>query len=79
MQRAHTLAQSGRHLVTTIVGLGVFFHLLEVLGWDLRPLLVGASVLGAALAFGAQTMVRMSSPECSSWWTTSTRSATRSR
>ncbi len=58
VQRAHTLAQSGRHLVTSIVGLGVFFHLLEVLGWDLRPLLVGASVLGAALAFGAQTMVR---------------------
>ena len=58
VQRARTLAQSARHLVTTIVSVGAFFHALEVLGWDLRPLLVGASVLGAALAFGAQTMVR---------------------
>lgn len=58
VQRARTLAQSSRHLVTTIVSVGAFFHMLEVLGWDLRPLLVGASVLGAALAFGAQTLVR---------------------
>ncbi len=58
VQRSHTLAQSARHLVTTLVGVGAFFHVLEVLGWDLRPLLVGASVLGAALAFGAQTLVR---------------------
>jgi len=58
VQRARTLAQSARHLVTTIVGVGAFFHVLEVLGWDLRPLLVGAGILGAALAFGAQTMVR---------------------
>lgn len=58
VQRSRTLAQSARHLVTTLVGVGAFFHVLEVLGWDLRPLLVGASVLGAALAFGAQTLVR---------------------
>lgn len=58
VQRARTLAQSGRHLVTTIVVVGAFFHVLEVLGWDLRPLLVGAGIIGAALAFGAQTMVR---------------------
>lgn len=58
VQRARTLGQSGRHLVTTLVSVGAFFHVLEVLGWDPRPLLVGASVLGAALAFGAQTMVR---------------------
>ena len=58
VQRARTLGQSARHLVTTIVCVAAFFHFLEVLGWDLRPLLVGAGILGAALAFGAQTMVR---------------------
>lgn len=58
VQRARTLGQSARHLVTTIVSVGAFFHVLELLGWDLRPLLVGAGILGAALAFGAQTMVR---------------------
>lgn len=58
VQRARTLGQSTRHLVTTIVSVGAFFHILEVMGWDLRPLLVGAGILGAALAFGAQTMVR---------------------
>lgn len=56
--RARTLRQSGRNVVTTIVAVGAFFHVLEVFGWDLRPLLVGASVLGAALSFGAQTLVR---------------------
>jgi small conductance mechanosensitive channel len=29
-----------------------------VLGWDVKPLLVGASILGAALGFGAQSLVR---------------------
>jgi moderate conductance mechanosensitive channel len=58
VQRAHTLGQSARHLVTTLVVLGAFFYGLEVLGLDLRPLLVGAGILGAGLAFGAQTLVR---------------------
>lgn len=58
VQRARTLAHSARHLVTTLVGVGAFFHVLGVLGWDLRPLLLGAGILGAALAFGAQTLVR---------------------
>src|SRR5437868_4649764 len=33
-------------------------HALEILGWDVKPLLVGASILGAALGFGAQFLVR---------------------
>lgn len=56
--RARTLRTTGRNVVTTMVVVGSFFHVLEVLGWDLRPLLVGASVMGAALSFGAQTLVR---------------------
>ena len=56
--RAHTLAQTTRHLITTAVGLGALIHGLGVLGWDVRPFLVGASILGAALGFGAQWLVR---------------------
>ena len=29
-----------------------------MLGWDVRPLLAGAGILGVALGFGAQTLVR---------------------
>jgi small conductance mechanosensitive channel len=57
--RARTLRATGRNVVTTLVLVGSFFHVLELLGWDLRPLLVGASVMGAALSFGAQTLVRV--------------------
>jgi len=56
--RAHTLAQTTRHLITTAVGMGALLHGLAVLGWDVRPFLVGASILGAALGFGAQWLVR---------------------
>lgn len=57
-QRAHTLGQTARHLVTTAVSVGALIHGLDVLGWDVKPLLVGASILGAALGFGAQSLVR---------------------
>jgi small-conductance mechanosensitive channel len=57
-QRARTLGQTTRHLVTTAVAAGALVHALEVLGWDVKPFLVGASLLGAALGFGAQYLVR---------------------
>lgn len=57
-QRAKTLGQIARNLVTTIVGGAALVHVLEVVGWDVKPLLVGASILGAALGFGAQYLVR---------------------
>jgi len=57
-QRARTLAQTTRHLITTLVGAAAIIHILEVFGWDVKPLLVGASILGAALGFGAQSLVR---------------------
>jgi small conductance mechanosensitive channel len=56
--RARTLGQIGRNLVTTLVAGWAIVHALEVLGWDVKPLLVGASILGAALGFGAQWLVR---------------------
>jgi small conductance mechanosensitive channel len=36
----------------------VVIYSLAVLGWDVRPLLAGAGILGVALGFGAQTLVR---------------------
>ena len=58
LQRARTLGQIVRNLVTTIVIGWAIVHSLDVFGWDVKPLLVGAGILGAALGFGAQWLVR---------------------
>ncbi|HEY3216565.1 MAG TPA: mechanosensitive ion channel domain-containing protein, partial [Candidatus Eisenbacteria bacterium] len=57
-QRARTIGQILRNLVTVLVGISVVIYALGVLGWDVRPLLAGAGLLGVALGFGAQTLVR---------------------
>jgi small conductance mechanosensitive channel len=57
-QRARTLGQILRSLCTVIVGGAALIHILAVLGWDVRPLLAGAGILGLAVGFGAQTAVR---------------------
>ncbi len=58
MQRARTLGQIFRHLVTVIVGGAAIIHMLQIIGWDVKPLLAGAGIIGVALGFGAQTLVR---------------------
>lgn len=58
VQRARTIGQILRNAVTVLVLAWAFVHALEILGWDVKPLLVGASILGAALGFGAQFLVR---------------------
>ena len=58
VQRARTVGQILRNAVTTLLMVWACVHALEVLGWDVKPLLVGASILGAALGFGAQFLVR---------------------
>jgi small conductance mechanosensitive channel len=57
-QRAKTLALLLRNLVKTVVWAGALIHVLAILGWDVKPLLAGAGILGVALGFGAQTLVR---------------------
>jgi len=57
-QRAKTVSQTLRNLLTTLVWAGAFVHGLDILGWDVKPLLAGAGILGVALGFGAQTLVR---------------------
>ncbi len=57
-QRAKTIGQILRSLVAVLVIGEATIHSLGVLGWDVRPLLAGAGVLGLAIGFGAQTLVR---------------------
>jgi small conductance mechanosensitive channel len=57
-QRARTLGQILRNLITTLIAIGVIVQILAILGWDVRPLLAGAGIVGVALGFGAQTLVR---------------------
>ena len=56
--RARTLGEILRNVVTLVVGVAAAVHILAVLGWDVRPLLAGAGIVGVALGFGAQTLVR---------------------
>lgn len=57
-QRASTVGQVLRNMVTTLVATAAVIHVLAVLGWDVKPILAGAGILGVALGFGAQTLVR---------------------
>src|SRR5262245_50011121 len=56
--RARTLGETLRRLTAILVYAVAVLQSLAVLGWDVRPLLAGAGVLGVALGFGAQTLVR---------------------
>jgi small-conductance mechanosensitive channel len=57
-QRAKTLGGVLRHTSEFIVVGGALIHGLDVLGWDIKPILAGAGVLGLAIGFGAQSLVR---------------------
>ncbi len=58
LARARTLGRLVRSVIATAVGAGALIHGLDVLGWNVGPLLAGAGVLGVAVGFGAQTMIR---------------------
>lgn len=57
-QRARTLGGIFRSLATVVVVVAALIHALEILGWDVKPLLAGAGIVGVALGFGAQSLVR---------------------
>ena len=56
--RAETLCAILRNLSTVLIVVIVTARIIDVIGWDVRPLLAGAGLLGVALGFGAQTLVR---------------------
>jgi moderate conductance mechanosensitive channel len=57
-KRADTLASVLKSTGTVfLAGITIFF-ILEILGVDVRPLVAGAGIVGVAVGFGAQTLVR---------------------
>jgi small-conductance mechanosensitive channel len=57
-QRSKTLAEVSRSIVTMTAWLIAGMLVLGELGLDLAPLIASASILGVALGFGAQSLVR---------------------
>jgi len=57
-KRADTLASVLKSTSTVALGGLTIFFVLEILGVDVRPLVAGAGIVGVALGFGAQTLVR---------------------
>jgi small-conductance mechanosensitive channel len=57
-QRARTLASVLQSITTGVVGLVLALMILSELGFQVAPLLASAGVVGVALGFGAQTLVR---------------------
>src|SRR5580765_8009858 len=47
-----------RNLIPVLVIGGVVIRILAIFGWNVEPLLAGAGILGVALGFGAQSMVK---------------------
>jgi small conductance mechanosensitive channel len=57
-QRADTLASVLDSAVTVVVGSAVVLLVMKDLGWDIAPLLTSVGIVGVALAFGAQSLVK---------------------
>ncbi len=57
-QRAHAIGQLVRSVIAAVVWGTAILMILPVLGIDITPLLASAGVIGVALGFGAQTLVK---------------------
>src|SRR5262249_19249223 len=57
-RRAKAIGQILRSVCTLAIAIAVVVRLLDLCGWDVKPLLAGAGIVGVALGFGAQTLVR---------------------
>ncbi|HWS57247.1 MAG TPA: mechanosensitive ion channel family protein [Actinotalea sp.] len=57
-QRAGTIGSVLRSSAALVVGLAVLAALSSINGWDLGPLLASIGIVGVALGFGAQTLVK---------------------
>jgi len=58
VQRAETIGAALRSVITFVVWVIAALLILETLGVHLGPLLAGAGLIGVALGFGAQSLVR---------------------
>ncbi|MBA4159083.1 MAG: mechanosensitive ion channel [Gemmatimonadetes bacterium] len=57
-QRTKTLVGLVRNIGIVVIVVLTLFTLLGIVGVDIRPLLAGAGVIGLAISFGAQSLVR---------------------
>jgi moderate conductance mechanosensitive channel len=57
-QRTQAMASLLKSLAAVVITLVAVFMILDVLGYDLAPLLASAGVVGVALGFGAQNLVK---------------------
>jgi len=58
VQRAETMGSVLRSTAALVIGIVVITILANINAWDLGPVLASAGVLGVALGFGAQTLVK---------------------
>lgn len=56
--RTRTLSETVVHVVAVVVWAVAFFTVIGALGFELGPLIAGAGVVGLAVGFGAQQLVR---------------------
>lgn len=58
VQRTRTLGTVGRHIITWTIVVGTIIAILSQLGVNLTAMLASAGIFAAALAFGAQNLVK---------------------
>jgi small-conductance mechanosensitive channel len=57
-QRADTMASLLKSITTGVIGSIVIFMVIAQLGYNIAPLIASAGILGVALGFGAQSLVK---------------------
>lgn len=57
-QRVRTLANVGRSAVAIVIWVWALLVILDLLGFNIAPLIASAGVVGVALGFGAQSLVK---------------------
>ena len=57
-QRADTMASLLKSIATTVVATIVMFMVVAQLGYNIAPLIASAGIIGVALGFGAQSLVK---------------------
>jgi len=57
-QRAHTLLPLARNTLRIVIGVVALLMILTEIGIDVTPILAGVGVIGLAIGFGAQTLVK---------------------
>ncbi|MDO8678024.1 MAG: mechanosensitive ion channel family protein [Acidobacteriota bacterium] len=57
-KRAHTLGAASRRFVSSLIWITAALVILRELDVDITPVLTGAGILGLAVGFGAQTLVK---------------------